>query len=265
MNEQDILTRAANVRDRLIAVDRPAFDFPGEARISSDAPLAQYFDHTLLKPEATAEHYETLCAQAREYGTRSVCVPPDRVQLCSSYLDDCPVEVCTVIGFPLGYHSTSAKVAEVEIAASAGATEFDMVIPIGRLRDGNVNAVYDDVRAVVVAAGSQIVKVILETALLTDEQKVAAAAAAVHAGAAILKTSTGFSTAGATVEDLRLFRLIAGDTRGVKAAGGIRDLSFARACIEAGADRIGASGTGSILDEAAGRSGQSKSTGGDSY
>lgn len=265
MNEQEIAKRAAVIQERLTSADRPAVDFPGSARIAAGAPLAQYFDHTLLKPEATAEQYRTLCAQAREYGTRSVCVPPDRVELCKSHLAESTVEVCTVIGFPLGYHSTSAKVTEVEMAASAGATEFDMVIPIGRLRDGDVNAIYDDVRAVVATAGSQIVKVILETALLTDEQKVDAAAAAVHAGAAILKTSTGFSTAGATVEDLKMFRLIAGEARGVKAAGGIRDLSFARACIEAGADRIGASATGSILDEAAGRSGPSQTTGGESY
>ncbi|MEX2443540.1 MAG: deoxyribose-phosphate aldolase [Alkalispirochaeta sp.] len=265
MNEQEILKRAAATREHLTAAHRPAVDFSGSPRIAADAPLARYFDHTLLKPEATAAQYQMLCEQAREYGTRSVCVPPDRVELCGSYLAGSAVEVCTVIGFPLGYHSTSAKVTEVEMATSVGATEFDMVIPIGRLRDGDVNAIYDDVRAVVAAAGSQIVKVILETALLNDEQKVDAAAAAIHAGAAILKTSTGFSTAGATVEDLKLFRLIAGESRGVKAAGGIRDLSFARACVEAGADRIGASSTGAILDEAAGRSGPSKSTGGDSY
>ena len=265
MKEQDILTRAAATQAHLVATNRPAFEYSGDARIDPDAPLARYFDHTLLKPEATASQYRTLCDQARAYGTRSVCVPPDRVELCSTQLAGSSVEVCTVIGFPLGYHSTSAKVTEVEMAASAGATEFDMVIPIGRLRDGDVNAIYDDVRAVVAAAGSQIVKVILETALLEEEQKIDAAVAAIHAGAAILKTSTGFSTAGATVEDLAMFRIIAGNSRGVKAAGGIRDLTFARACIEAGADRIGASGTGSILDEAAGRSGPSKGTGGESY
>ncbi len=265
MTEQDILQRAVATQQRLTIAQRPACEYGGSPRIAAGAPLAQYFDHTLLKPEATADQYRTLCEQAREYGTRSVCVPPDRVGLCRELLEGSNVEVCTVIGFPLGYHSTSAKVTEVEIAASAGAGEFDMVISIGRLRDGDVHAVYDDVRAVVAAAGTQIVKVILETALLTDEEKVDAAAAAVHAGAAILKTSTGFSTAGATVADLQMFRLIAGETRGVKAAGGIRDLSFARACIEAGADRIGASSTGAILDEAAGRSGPSKSTGGDSY
>lgn len=265
MNEQDILKRAAATQEQLTAAQRPAFSFDGSARIAPGAPLAQYFDHTLLKPEATAEQYRILCEQARQYGTRSVCVPPDRVGLCRGELEGSQVEVCTVIGFPLGYHSTSAKVTEVEMAGSAGASEFDMVIPIGRLRDGDVHAIYDDIRAVVTAAGGQIVKVILETALLTDEQKVDAAAAAIHAGAAILKTSTGFSTAGATVSDLRMFRLIAGETRGVKAAGGIRDLTFARSCIEAGADRIGASGTGGILDEAAGRSGPSKRTGGDSY
>mgnify|MGYP001227767146 CR=1 FL=1 len=265
MTEQDIRTLMNETQATLNDGGRPAIEFSGEARIPANAPLAAYFDHTLLKPEATADQYRTLCEQAREYGTRSVCVPPDRVALCATELAGSAVEVCTVIGFPLGYHTSSAKVTEVEMAASSGATEFDMVIPIGKMRDGNVEAIYDDVRAVVAAAGSQIVKVILETALLDDRQKVAAATAAMHAGAAILKTSTGFSSAGATVEDLRMFRTIAGARRGVKAAGGIRNLTFARACIDAGADRIGASATGAILAEAAGHSGPSDTTEGGGY
>lgn len=265
MTKEQVSALVAKTTTELEQQDRPAIAWSGSARIPSDAPLAQYFDHTLLKPEATTEQYRRLCSDAREFGTRSVCVPPDRVGLCSRELAGSPVEVCTVIGFPLGYHTSSAKVTEVEMAGTAGATEFDMVIPVGRLRDGDVAAVYDDVRAVVAAAGSQIVKVILETALLDTEQTVQAAAAAIHAGAAFLKTSTGFASAGATVEDLKIFRLVAGEHRGVKAAGGIRDLSFARACIDAGADRIGASATGAILDEAAGRGTASDSTGGGGY
>lgn len=266
MTTDDITTLQEVTVERLVAADRPAVDCPATGiRIADDAPLARYFDHTLLKPEARVEQYRTLCDEARRFGTRSVCVPPDRVGLCAELLDGSSVEVCTVIGFPLGYHTSSAKVTEVEMAASSGATEFDMVIPIGRMRDDGVEAVYDDVRAVVAAAGGHIVKVILETALLDDHQKVAAATAARHAGAAILKTSTGFASGGATEDDLRMFRLIAGADRGVKAAGGIRNLAFARACIAAGADRIGASATGAILDEAAGRGGPSADAGGGGY
>ncbi|MFW5644064.1 MAG: deoxyribose-phosphate aldolase [Alkalispirochaeta sp.] len=252
MNEENIRSKSDALRETLTRSGRDAVAFEGASRIEEGAPLARYFDHTQLKPEATAEQYAALCREAREAGTRSVCVPPDRVRECVGDLDGSGVEVCTVIGFPLGYHSTSAKVEEVRYALSEGATEFDMVIPIGRLRDGDPAVVYDDVRAVVEAAEGRIVKVILETALLSLDEKIGAATAAIHAGAAILKTSTGFSTAGATIEDLRLFRVIAGPKRGVKAAGGIRTLAFARSCIEAGADRLGASATVSILAEAAG-------------
>ena len=265
MNEQDVIHRAEAVIRRLDEVGRPAIDFPGTVRIAADAPLAQYFDHTLLKPDATKDRYEALCREARAYGVRSVCVPPDRVSLCAELLADSGVDVCTVIGFPLGYHSTTSKVGEVEMAAAAGAVEFDTVIPIGRLRDGDVEAVYDDVRAVVAAAPGRIVKVILETALLDDEEKIRAAAAALHAGAAMLKTSTGVVAGGATVEAVRVLRAVAGTSRGVKASAGVRSLAFARSCIAAGADRIGAGATTAILDEAAGRVGPSHDTGEGSY
>lgn len=265
MTDKQITERIAATRQRLHDAGRPAIEWTGSARVSPDAPLSRYFDHTLLKPEATAEQYRALCEEARTLQSRSVCVPPDRVGLCTELLAGSGVEVCTVIGFPLGYHSSSAKVTEVELAASAGATEFDMVIPIGRMRDGDIEAVYDDIRAVVAAAGSMVVKVILENALLDMSQRVDAAVAAIHAGAAFIKTSTGFASGGATVEDLRMFRLVAGAERGVKAAGGVRDLSFARACIEAGADRIGASATAAILAEAAGQSAPSDASGGDGY
>ncbi|MDA3950864.1 MAG: deoxyribose-phosphate aldolase [Spirochaeta sp.] len=262
MTNEQIQKMIADVHAALDAAGRPMVAFAGDARIESGASLNRYFDHTLLKPEATADQYETLCDQARQYETRSVCVPPDRVPLCVSRLAGSTVEVCTVIGFPLGYHSTGAKVAEVRHTLGEGATEFDMVIPVGRLRDGDPGAVYDDVRAVVDAAEGRIVKVILEMVLLSEAERVAAAVAAVRAGAAILKTSTGFASGGATVEDLAILRLVAGADRGVKAAGGIRTLEFARACIDAGADRLGASATVSILGEAAGANAQSDSEGG---
>lgn len=265
MNEAEIIEMVARVRTELSKSERPEIPWTGSARVSAGESLARYFDHTLLKPEATADQYRALCREAAELGTRSVCVPPDRVALCHGELAATPVEVCTVIGFPLGYHSAHAKVAEVERAGEAGATEFDMVIPVGRLRDGDFHAVYDDVRAVVAAAGSHIVKVILETALLSDEEKVAAGTAALHAGAAILKTSTGFASGGATEADLVLLRTICGAERGVKAAGGVRTYKFAAACIATGADRIGASATAAILAEARGAKPQSHDTGGGGY
>ncbi len=254
-HDQAVLQIVETARNHLESSGRPYVGYTGKARMEKGGSLARYFDHTLLKPDATAAQYEELCDQALELTTRSVCIPPDRISLCARRLEGSVVEVCTVIGFPLGYHSTAAKVEEVRMAGGEGATEFDMVIPIGRLRDGDPSVVYDDVRAVVDAAEGMIVKVILETALLSPDQKIQAAYAAIHAGGAILKTSTGFASAGATVQDIEILRLIAGTERGVKAAGGIRTLEFARQLIEAGADRLGASATISILGEAAGEKG----------
>lgn len=265
MTDQQISRTTGDTREQLNAAGRPEHPFSGAARIAPNAPLSRYFDHTLLKPDAEADQYRTLCEEATQLKTRSVCVPPDRVGMCVDLLGGSAVEICTVVGFPLGYQTTSSKVADVETTRALGATEFDMVIPVGRLRDGDCIGVYDDVLAVVTAAEGFLVKVILETALLTDEQKVVAAVASLYAGAAILKTSTGFASAGATLDDLRLFRSIAGESRGVKAAGGIRDYEFARACIAAGADRIGASATKSILAQATGTSGDVEPDGGDGY
>lgn len=235
----------------LEASGRPRIDAPTAPRAVVGAPFSKRFDHTLLKADADAAQYRDLCAAAVELDTWSVCVPPDRVTLCARELRETAVAVCTVIGFPFGYHASSAKVAEVSTTGEAGATEFDMVLAIGRLRDGDIGYVYDDVRAVVAAAGSHIVKVILETALLDDRQRIVAATVAIHAGASFIKTSTGFNGGGASVEDLEMFRLVAGETRGVKASGGVRTAEFARACIAAGADRIGASATAAILAGAA--------------
>lgn len=229
---------------------RPAIPCSLSVRAAEDQALSRYFDHTLLKPEAGADQYEALCAEALALQTRSVCVPPNRVAQCAGLLRDSPVEVCTVIGFPLGYCSTSAKVADVEVTRSLGASEFDMVLSPGKVREGDLPAVYDDIRAVTSAAEGFVVKVILETALLSDREKILGAVTALHAGAAFLKTSTGFSTGGATVEDIRLLRMAAGDDRGVKASGGVRELAFVQACIAAGADRIGASATATILGKA---------------
>lgn len=215
--------------------------------------LASYFDHSLLKPEASKEAFEKLFQEAILWKTYSVCIPPNRIRMAVKRLKGSGVKVCTVIGFPLGYTEASIKAEEVRIAREAGCDEFDTVIPIGLLKDGNIPAVFNDLHAVVQAAEGRLVKVILETCLLTDEEKLLGGVLALLAGAHMLKTSTGFASRGATVEDVTLLRVLAGKNHGVKAAGGIRDYATTKAMIEAGADRIGASTTSAILSEAEGR------------
>ena len=201
--------------------------------------LFSYVDHTLLKPEATPEQIAALCAEAAEHGTASVCVNGSYVALAKKLLDG-KAKVCAVIGFPLGAMSTAAKAFEAAQAVRDGAQEVDMVIAIGALKDGLDDLVREDIRAVVEAAAPALTKVIIETCLLTEEEKVRACRLAVEAGAAFVKTSTGFSTGGATVEDVALMRRTVGDKAQVKASGGIRTHQEALAMLEAGADRIGA-------------------------
>ena len=209
---------------------------------------AKMIDHTLLKPEASREQVKKLCREAAEYGFHSVCVNSCYVSFCADLLKDSDVKVCTVIGFPLGAMSTAGKAAEAAAAVKDGADELDMVINVGMIKSGDWEYVRRDIEEVVKAAGSRaLVKVILETCLLTDEEKVEACKAAVRAGAAFVKTSTGFSTGGATVEDIKLMRAAVGPEIGVKASGGIRDKAAAMAMLEAGATRIGASATGAIV------------------
>ncbi|RLL46902.1 deoxyribose-phosphate aldolase [Oceanobacillus piezotolerans] len=212
--------------------------------------LANKIDHTLLKPEATKEQIEKLCAEAKEYNFYSVCVNPLWVESAASMLKDTEVDVCTVIGFPLGANTTEVKIAETKDAIAKGATEVDMVIPVGKLKSGQDEEVEADIRGVVESAkGKALVKVIIETSLLTDEEKVKACKLAVQAGADYVKTSTGFSTGGATVEDIRLMRETVGPDIGVKASGGVRDFETANEMIEAGASRIGASSSVAIVNE----------------
>ena len=207
-----------------------------------DNQFASYIDHTLLKPEATKEEIEQLVNEAKEYKFASGCVNPYWVSFCAEKLKETSVKVCTVIGFPLGATSTETKVFETKQAVQNGAEEVDMVINIGELKAKNDSAVKKDIEAVVNAAkGSAITKVIIETSLLSDEEKVRACQLAKEAGAHLLKTSTGFSNAGATVEDVRLMRETVGPEMGVKASGGIRDYEKMKAMIDAGANRIGAS------------------------
>jgi len=203
--------------------------------------LAKFIDHTLLKPDAKEEQIIKLCEEAKKYGFASVCVNPTFVPLAAELLKGTDVKVCTVIGFPLGATTTDTKVFETKDAIRKGATEIDMVINVGALKAKNYKYVENDIRAVVEAAKPYIVKVIIETALLTDEEKIAACSLAKSAGAAFVKTSTGFGPGGATVEDVALMRKVVGKDVGVKASGGVRDYPSAISMVKAGATRIGAS------------------------
>lgn len=203
--------------------------------------IRTYIDHTLLKPDATPEQIRRLCTEADENGFASVCVNPAYVPLAAELLKDSAVNVCTVIGFPLGMNATAIKAAEALQAVQDGADELDMVIQVGQLKSGNLAYVEDDIRAVVEAGGGRLVKVIIETALLTDEEKVTACQLARKAGADFVKTCTGFSGGAASVHDIALMRQTVGPDMGVKASGGVRDYASAVALIEAGATRIGTS------------------------
>lgn len=204
--------------------------------------LASYIDHTILKPEATKQDVIKLCEEAKQYGFASVCVNAYYTKLVADTLKDSEVKTCVVVGFPLGATFTEIKAHETELAIQNGADEVDMVINIGALKDKDYATVEQDIKAVVDAAkGKAIVKVIIETCLLTEEEKVKACELSVKAGADFVKTSTGFSTGGATVEDVTLMRKTVGDQALVKASGGVRDFKGAKAMIDAGADRIGAS------------------------
>lgn len=205
--------------------------------------LASYIDSTLLKPEASREQISALCAEAKQYGFASVCTNPLWAGFVREQLTGSDVLTCVVVGFPLGASATEVKAFETATAVAAGAQEIDMVIDIAAARAGEAEILERDIAAVAEAAhaGGAALKVIIETCLLDDEQKVLACRAAAAAGADYVKTSTGFSTAGATVEDVRLMRETVGPDIGVKASGGIRTREDALALIEAGASRIGAS------------------------
>jgi deoxyribose-phosphate aldolase len=215
-------------------------------------PLAKYIDHTLLKPEATRAQIEEILAQAREYDFASVCINPYWVKTAAEGLADSDVNVCTVIGFPLGANTTAIKVAEAKSSIADGADECDMVLNIGELKGGNDAAVQADIAAVADAVHEEgkLLKVIIECVLLTDEEKVRACKLSAAAGADFVKTSTGFAGGGATVHDVALMRKTVGDKLQVKAAGGIHTYADAKALIAAGADRLGASAGVAIMKEA---------------
>ena len=204
------------------------------------------FDHTILKADATKEAVSKICEEAKEYGFMSVCVNSYYTAFVAEQLKGSNIKVCTVVGFPLGQMSTKAKAAETQLAVMDGADEIDMVINVGALKDKEYDVVYDDIKAVKKACGQALLKVIIETCLLTDDEKVKACELAKEAGADFVKTSTGFSTGGATTHDVSLMRKTVGDSMGVKASGGIRDKETAEKMVEAGANRLGTSATVSI-------------------
>lgn len=219
----------------------------------TQAQLAKYMDHTMLKPEATAEMIDKTVEEARKYNTASVCINPYWVKRVHEDLEGADVNTCTVIGFPLGATSTASKVFETKQAIADGADEIDMVINIGELKGGNDQAVEDDIRAVAEAthAEGKLLKVIIENCLLTDEEKKRASKLTVKGGVDFVKTSTGFSTSGAKAQDVKLMREAVGPDFKIKAAGGIHSLAEAYDMIEAGANRLGVSASVKILEEAA--------------
>ena len=217
-------------------------------RRNDDDRYSGLIDHTLLKADATKEQIQRLCEEAKQYHFASVCVNPTWVKYASELLQGTKVKVCTVIGFPLGSNTPEVKAFETKNAIENGAQEVDMVINIGALKDRDYELVERDIRAVTeVATGKALTKVIIETCLLTDEEKMRVCEIAVKAGTDFVKTSTGFSTGGATVEDVALMRKTVGPDIGVKASGGVRNKKDAKAVIEAGATRIGASAGISIV------------------
>jgi deoxyribose-phosphate aldolase len=231
----------------------------GAARISAgaevgpiEADIARLIDHTLLKPDATRDEIRKICLEALKYGFASVCVNPWNVSQAAELLRGSEVRVCTVVGFPLGATLPQAKMYEAEEAIKLGAQEIDMVINIGALKSRRDDAVEADIRGVAEAShhGGAICKVILETALLTTEEKVRGSLAAKNAGADFVKTSTGFGPGGATAEDVRLMRAVVGGELGIKASGGVRSLEDVQKMVEAGATRIGASASVKILEQA---------------
>jgi deoxyribose-phosphate aldolase len=232
-------------------VDRVGTD--GSLPAPTNTGIARMIDHTLLKPDATRAELVKLCEEARAHSFASVCVNTTWVPLCVSLLKGCPVMTICVVGFPLGAATSRAKAAETREAIANGAAEIDMVINIGLLKSGEHDRVFDDIKAVVDASSGRPVKVILETHLLSREQKIAACAISRAAGAAFVKTSTGFSGGGATADDIRLMRAVVGPDMGVKASGGVRTAQDARNMVEAGANRLGASASVAIVTGGVGK------------
>lgn len=238
--------------ERMLGVGASRFGLRADRTGAADAcalapPLARLIDHTVLKPDTTEADVRALCAEARENCFASVCISPVWVPVAAQELAGATAVVCTVVGFPHGATRTAVKAFETEQAVADGASEIDMVLAIGMLKSERFADVEADIRAVVAAAQGRTVKVILETALLTDEEKVIACVLSQNAGADFVKTSTGFASGGASPQDVALMRRVVGDTMGVKASGGIRSLEDAQTMVESGATRLGASASVAIL------------------
>ncbi|MBR4462273.1 MAG: deoxyribose-phosphate aldolase [Erysipelotrichaceae bacterium] len=210
--------------------------------------LSKYIDHTLLKPDASKDAIRKLCREAREYDFKSVCVNSGNIPLCKEELEGSDVLVCTVIGFPLGACTMETKVFETKDAIEKGADEIDMVINIGRLKDNDMDYVTNEIRKIKEACGDHVLKVIIETCLLTEEEKIRACEAILKANADFVKTSTGFSTGGATFEDVALLKKTVGDRCLIKAAGGVRSREDFEKMIELGANRIGTSSGTKLIE-----------------
>ena len=211
--------------------------------------FSKYFDHTILKADATEKEIINLCEEAKKYNFASVCVNPCYVKKCVEILKETDVDVCTVVGFPLGSMTTESKLFETEQALKDNADEIDMVINIGKLKDKDYDYVKNEINLLKKACGNKILKVIIETCLLTDEEKIKACELSKEAGADFVKTSTGMSKAGAKKEDIILMKNVVGNDLGVKASGGIKDLNSAKIMIDAGATRIGCSSTVNIMED----------------
>ncbi|HPK02898.1 MAG TPA: deoxyribose-phosphate aldolase [Candidatus Sumerlaeota bacterium] len=258
---RDSIQTIARIREELAAViqpEPPALTHPAlippldpdSVNRLTPAELARFLDSTLLKPEATLEQIDALCDEARRLHVAAVCVHPTRLAQCIDRLAGTPVRTATVVGFPLGAMTSAAKAFETVLAVEAGADEIDMVLNLGWLRDGDDAAVRDEIRAVVEAARGRIVKVIVESGGLSDEELIRACLLARDAGAHFVKTSTGFLFGGAEAAAVALMRAAVGPLMGVKAAGGVRDAAAARAMLRAGATRIGTSSARVIVDSA---------------
>ena len=252
---EDYLSLIQKITDRIDAMGfeptKPVIQKPIEKPKSIQKPLdlSHLIEHTLLKPEATRKDILRLCDEAKQFRFRGVCINPVFVKEARKQLTGTDCSVITVVGFPLGANVTATKVEETKHVIELGANEVDMVIPIGALKDSDYRTVWLDILAVVEAAGSIPVKVIIETGLLEETEKIAACLLAERAGSAFVKTSTGFSIRGATVQDVKLMRTVVGNKIGIKAAGGIRDFQTARALVEAGSTRLGCSASIAIVTE----------------
>ncbi len=243
-----------NLQQKIQHLFQQVSSLPIEVKVPtlSSSQLAHMIDHTLLKPEATTSQIERLCNEAKQFSFASVCVNPSYIPLCAKILNNTSVKVCTVIGFPLGATLTSIKKYETEQAIKNGATEIDMVINIGQLKSGEYEYVQNDIAEVVQAAKSYniITKVIIETSLLTEEEKIAACLLTKEAKADFVKTSTGFNGGGATEKDITLIKYVVGNTMSVKASGGIRNRETALKLIACGAKRLGTSAGIAIVNDA---------------